>query len=121
MLGIHPDNTRRYRTLVLSLFGALIVLNLADLISTAVALGINGLSEGNAAILAIADTLGTSTVWALVLTKVIIISATGLVVLFGIRTPNLTIRLRVAVLLIFLTALLGFVAVNNVYMIGFCA
>jgi hypothetical protein len=117
VLGFQPDNTRRYKAIVLSLFGLLVALNLTDLLSTSIALGI-GLSEGNGAILSIADYLGTSIVVAVGLSKAVFISAAGLVSFLGIRTASTTVRTRVVILLVVLTAMLGVVSVNNFYLIG---
>jgi hypothetical protein len=117
LLGINPDNNRSYRTLLLSLFGLLVFLNMTDLLSTSVALSV-GLSEGNAALVSFSQDLGTSVVVAALLSKLVFIASAGLVCVLGIKTPNRKVRTRIAVLLVILVAMLAIVSVNNFYLIG---
>lgn len=106
-----------YRRVMVSLLATLSGLNVADLVSTKVALG-EGLSEGNTVLLGASSLLGTNLIMSLLFFKVVYISGAVAVTVLGMRTRAAALRSRVFALLLVLTVLIGVVVANNIYIIG---
>lgn len=102
---------------MVSLLVTLSGLNVADLVTTRVALD-DGLAEGNGILLSVSSLIGTNVIVSLLLIKAVYISAAVVVTALGVRSRAAVLRSRIFILLLVLTVLIGAVVANNLYLIG---
>jgi len=94
------------------MYGAFILVNLLDLISTAFALRI-GLFETNSLLISTASALGVGLVDAFIWLKVLFFVGTGFLVLVGIYTKYAGTRKAITITMLLFTLLFALVSANN--------
>jgi len=105
-----------YVSVIAMLFGAVVILNIADLWTSMTALGM-GLTEGNGLVIWLSSSLGLSIVGGLALVKIAAVIGGLAAAMLGIRFKDPVVRKTAMGVMVFLMVYLLAISINNLYQI----